>query len=286
MKKSILLTLLATSSLAFSVLYTQNAQAMTQDPIAAGAAASQNSTLEQSAASTAAEEIENEVRSLPDQVSDFFGSIQNFVANLPETFEGLLSRTIGTLGIPDLKQASDQAEDTPTSEDEATALSEQLENQQDGQGSYAIRNDIADKASRDTALGIANSATLSEQAQQEQAQRAQQAAQLTQQNLQLGQESQSLDVTQQILQNLSQQTALNGQVNHEVLREAQQARIDRAIANTLNAQQARDLSIITTTDRRQGIAAGNAATQQTGLIALPGGYYLGSDSQADLNDND
>ncbi len=280
-----MLALLTATSFIFSISYTQNAHALTQDPIAAGAAASQQSLPNQQPLPSSTRQIESTTFSVTDQinqvgnqVSSLFGGIQNFVTNLPKTFENVLNGALGAFGIPDLKQATDQADSTPTSSNEATALSELLENQQSGQGSYAIRNDIAGKASRDTALGIAYSATLSQQAQQDLTQRAQQASQQTQENTQLGQESQSLDVTQQILQNLSLQTALNGQVNHDMLKEAQQGRVDRAIANTLSAQQARDLSMITTTDRRKSIAAGNAATQQTGLMTLPGGFYLGSET--------
>ncbi|MBW4475147.1 MAG: hypothetical protein KME45_32920 [Stenomitos rutilans HA7619-LM2] len=289
MRKSTLLALLTATSFIFSVSYTQNAQALTQDPIAAGAAVNQPPLPNQPSLPTATGQGNTTVLSVPNQinqvssqlgnqVSSIFGGIQSFVTNLPRTFESVLNGALGAFGIPDLKQTTDQAGSTPTSSNESAALSEQLENQQGGQGSYAIRHDIAGKASRDTALGIAYAATLSQSAQQALAQRAQQTAQQTQANTQLGQESQSLDVTQQILQNLSLQTALNGQVNQEVLKEAQQGRVDRAIANTLSAQQARDLSMITTTDRRRGIAAGNAATQQTGLMTLPGGFYLGSET--------
>ncbi|MHC5720502.1 MAG: hypothetical protein ACYTX0_52895, partial [Nostoc sp.] len=90
-------------------------------------------------------------------------------------------------------------------------------------------------------------------------------------------ESQSLDVTQQILQNLSQQTALTSRVNERMLIEAQQARIDRGLSNTLTAQTAKELSAINTADRRKSVAAGNAATQQAGLLIMPGGITLGSD---------
>ncbi|WP_414553069.1 hypothetical protein [Anabaena sp. CCY 0017] len=93
----------------------------------------------------------------------------------------------------------------------------------------------------------------------------------------MGEESQNLDVTQQILQNLSQQTALNSRVKERMLQESQQARIDRALINTITAQTAKELSAINTADRRKSIAAGNAATQQMGLLIMPGGMTLGAD---------
>lgn len=100
----------------------------------------------------------------------------------------------------------------------------------------------------------------------------------TQTIINLGEESQSLDVTQQILQNLSQQTALNGQINERIFQEAQQARIDRALNNTLITQTAKELAAINTADRRKSIAAGNAMSQQAGLLMMPGGVTLGNDN--------
>jgi hypothetical protein len=97
----------------------------------------------------------------------------------------------------------------------------------------------------------------------------------TEQNVQLGEESQSLDVTQQILQNLSQQTALSAQVQMRNLQEAQQARTDRAINNVLLSQAAKEISALNTGERRGSTASGNQASYQAGMLMLPGGGYLG-----------
>ncbi|MCC5625432.1 hypothetical protein LC574_30820, partial [Nostoc sp. CHAB 5715] len=139
--------------------------------------------------------------------------------------------------------------------------------------------DLGKYATRTVATEIANQATLSQAAQSQMAQIKQATQQDTQESVSLGEESQSLDVTQQILQNLSQQTALSSRVNERMLIEAQQARIDRALSNTLTAQTAKELSAINTADRRKSVAAGNAATRQAGLLIMPGGITLGSDKQ-------
>ncbi|MCC5631969.1 hypothetical protein LC613_30240 [Nostoc sphaeroides CHAB 2801] len=163
--------------------------------------------------------------------------------------------------------------------DPGAVLSETLENKTNGQSSYGIREDLGKYATRTVATEIANQATLSQTAQSQMAQIKQATQQDTQESVSLGEESQSLDVTQQILQNLSQQTALSSRVNERMLIEAQQARIDRALSNTLTAQTAKELSAINTADRRKSVAAGNAATQQAGLLIMPGGITLGSDKQ-------
>jgi hypothetical protein len=264
------------------------AQALTQDPVTAGAAVDRQPISPDDAIgdvtstfNTGRQAI-NQGDDIIDQFRSLLGRVRGFFVDLPGRLGNIINSALGQYGVPDLETVTTEVEETATSQEEGAALSEVLENRQPGQGSYAIRTDLAKQASRETALEITSAATLSQTAQQDMAQRAQATQEETAQNVQLGEESQSLDVTQQIMQNLSQQTALNSRVNERVLQEAQQARVDRAIANAIHAQQARELSVITTTDRRQQIAAGNAANQQTGLLSLPGGYFLGSEETAEL----
>jgi len=156
-------------------------------------------------------------------------------------------------------------------------MSERTENKTNGQSSYGIRADIGKDTTRNVVTEIANQTTLSQTAQTQMAQVKQVTQQDTQKIISLGEESQSLDVTQQILQNLSQQTALNSQINQRIFQEAQQARIDRSLNNTLIVQTAKELAAINTADRRKNIAAGNAMTQQAGLLMMPGGVTLGDE---------
>ena len=264
-----------------------NAQAMTQDPIAAGAAANRQSVpttaLPNEVTSTirTGQAAVQDSRNVINQVQGWLGNVRDFFADLPDTLGTIINGALGQYGVPDLEEVVNQVEKTDTSQEAGAALSEALETRQTGRGSYAIRTDLANQASRETATEVTSAATLSKTAQEQMAERARLTQQETQQNVQLGEESQSLDVTQQILQNLSQQTGLNSQVNERILQEAQQARVDRALGNALNAQQARELAAMTTIDRRQRISAGNDANQQAGLLALPGGYYLGSEAIAE-----
>lgn len=212
------------------------------------------------------------------QINDFLGDVQNFVQNdLLSPVNNLIQSTLGAFQVPDLSQLWSQIMGGSASRDPGAVLSETLENKTNGRSSYGIREDLSKYAARATATGVADQSTLSQAAQTQMAQVRQATQQNTQESVRLGKESQGLDVTQRIMQNLSQQTALNSQVNERVLQEAQQARVDRAIGNTLSAQTARELSAITTADRRKNISAGNAASQQGGLLMMPGGVTLGSD---------
>ncbi|MDF5708245.1 MAG: hypothetical protein PUP90_11310 [Nostoc sp. S4] len=214
------------------------------------------------------------------QINDFVGDVKNFAQNdLFNPLGNLLNSTLGAIQIPDLNKVLARIMNGSANNDPGAVLSETLENKTNGQSSYGIREDLSKYATRTVATEIANQATLSQTAQSQMAQIKQATQQDTQENVSLGEESQGLDVTQQILQNLSQQTALSSRVNERMLIEAQQARIDRALSNTLTAQTAKELSAINTADRRKSVAAGNAATQQAGLLIMPGGITLGSDKQ-------
>lgn len=225
--------------------------------------------------------IENVIK----EVDQFIGDVRGFVQNdLFGTLNELLSSSLGAIKIPDLSQVSHEILNAPTSRYEGTQLSDQLENKlgsSDSQGSTAIMSELDRQAQRNTAIGIADGSTLSEEAQAQSRSVLQATEQDTTQNVQLAEESQSLDVSQHILQNLSQQTALNAQVNARVLQEAQQARTDRAINNVLLSQAAQEISAINTSDRRGSITSGNQASSQAGMLMLPGGGYLGQTTHDD-----
>jgi hypothetical protein len=59
----------------------------------------------------------------------------------------------------------------------------------------------------------------------------------------------------------------------------QQAQIDRALANVLSAQQAKELSELNITHRQESAAASTASATQAGLMQMPGGITLGRDNE-------
>lgn len=218
------------------------------------------------------------VSSTENQINDFLGDVQSFVRDdVLSPVNNLIQSTLGAFQLPDLSQLWSQVMGGSANRDPGVVLSETLENKTNGRSSYGIREDLSQYISRATATGVADQSTLGQEAQTQMTQVRQATQQNTQESVRLGEESQGLDVTQRIMQNLSQQTALNSQVNERVLQEAQQARVDRAIGNTLSAQTASELSAITTADRRRTISAGNTASQQGGLLMMPGGVTLDSD---------
>ncbi|WP_413176233.1 hypothetical protein [Anabaena azotica] len=219
------------------------------------------------------------VENTENQINNFIGDVTNFVQqDLFSPITDLINSTIGAFQIPDISKLWNQILSGTVNQSPGAILSEILENKTNGQSSYGIREDIGKNTTRNVVNEIANQTTLGENAQTQMAQIKEATRQDTQTIINLGEESQSLDVTQQILQNLSQQTALNGQINERIFQEAQQARIDRALNNTLITQTAKELAAINTADRRKSIAAGNAMSQQAGLLMMPGGVTLGNDN--------
>lgn len=221
------------------------------------------------------------VENVAQQINSFIGDVTGFVKNdIFGSLNNLLSSAMGSLNVPDLQQVTDDIMKTATSQRTGTQLSEALENKTSGQGngSYAIRSDYNDQAQRNAAIGTTNGATLTHAAQQASKQKLDATNQDTQRNVQLAQESQNLDVTQQILQNLSQQTALNAQVQNRLYAEAQQARSASALGLTLEVQTAKQVGAANIANRQSNIASGNMASLQAGMMMMPGGATLGSDS--------
>lgn len=223
-----------------------------------------------------------------------------FFDNIIDSLNQKLTEITGVLGLPDLQQVMDSIMSDSTSDNQGTELSARIENKPDG--SYAIQSDLAEQAALKTANIQADSATLGEEAQlhtssqiqlvrdrvNNNIQLSEESADLSNESQTLGSQSQSLDVSQQILQNISAQSALQAEQNaktasqmaaiaenQEVLIQLhQQAKIDRALANIVDAQQASNLSEVNTTQRREDASISITSSTQAGMLFMPGGMTL------------
>ncbi|NJS41783.1 hypothetical protein HC766_05650 [Candidatus Gracilibacteria bacterium] len=219
----------------------------------------------------------------------------NKVEKFSSEIESTLSSFLGELKVPDLKEAVKSIMDGNTSESEGTKLSAVLEKKP--QDSYSLKENTAELAERESAVSEANKATLSKEAQQKQAQmkeivqqNVEQTNRESQNSMELGADSEGQDVTQNIMRNISQQsaiaaqqTALLAENQSALIMQGQQAQIDRSLANILNAQQAEELNEINTANRRQDAAAATASSTQTGLFQMPGGITLGASEDGNHN---
>jgi hypothetical protein len=287
-KSSKVLLLAIVIALSSAIINTTRAAALTQDPANATTQAGQSTNTptsteisqmgtkaaSQTTGSSFFTPIENVVQSVNNFIDDVTGFVQNDVFG---SLNNLLSSTLGAIKVPVLNQVSDNIMKSSTANNEGTKLSETLENKIGGEGSYAIKDDFNKQAERAAAIGVANGATLSTQAQERSAQQLLAAQTATHNSNQLSEDSKNQDVTQRIMQNISQQTALNTQTNEMLIQEAQQARTDRAVNNVLTAQAAKEIAAINTSSRRADAASNNAASQQAGMLMLPGGGTIGAD---------
>jgi hypothetical protein len=269
MKHKITSTIVTAVILLSMGFYGSAAQAKTQD------------TLQENARrSTSAGGLIEEGRGLIDEIKSLIGSVTDFASDLPGKLGESVNSALGAFGVPDLETVLADLTGSATADDESAQVAEALEGNMtgkgtDGKGSFAIREDQASRAAREAAVETASAATLSDKAQERMVQNAQAAAQAVQENASLAEDSQGSDVTQHIMQNLSQQTALSAKVNQQILQESQQARVDRAISIQLDAQMAKELAGANIADRREAMAASSTVIQYSGMVMMPGGHYLG-----------
>ncbi len=215
------------------------------------------------------EQINDELGRTGDRVIDtIFGnlpdSIVGFFGGLEETVDDFVRSRIPDIGkIIDLVFNRDLSEaDLPSRQQ-----SETLEGTPD---SYAISESETDAIVREILVETVESSSLNESAQTNLKQTAVLVQKTVDESVNLGEDSQNRDVTQQILQNLSQQEAISATRQGIIVQQNQQARVDRAISNILNAQQAEELAAINAAKRREEIGTTNLTVRQWGLLRLPG----------------
>lgn len=223
-----------------------------------------------------------------------------FFDNIINSLNQKLTELTGELGLPDLQQVIDSIMSNSKSENKGTELSTRIENKPDG--SYAIQSDLAKQAAIITTNLEANRATLGQEAQEATSEQINLVKDRVNNNIQLSEESrdlsdeaeslatesQSLDVSQQILHNISAQSALEAKQNANVASQMaliaenqetliqlhQQAQIDRALANMIDAQQASNINEANTMQRREDASISITSSTQAGMLLMPGGMTL------------
>jgi hypothetical protein len=218
--------------------------------------------------------VSSEIRSVLAQLSGWFnlGAIFGSDGAIAQVLQGNLS----ALAIPDTsKTAATIFQDGNLGESSTLANRLEIKTQQP---SFSVKADLNHSSDRDAARGIAYSSAISEAAQTQGAQRLQSVNTAATVNTQLGQESQTLDVTQQIMQNLSGQMAQDAQIQASLYGEAYQARIDRANGLILQTQMAELLNGKNASERRAEIAANRGAGRGAAFLNLPGGKVLDGSS--------
>jgi hypothetical protein len=140
--------------------------------------------------------------------------------------------------------------------------------------SYAIRQELANSYEINGILSILQEKNLGQSAQTEAQTNINNSIDAMNNNQNLANQSQTTDVSQQILQNISAQLGLLGSINQQTTQQITQTRQEQALNTVLTAQLAKQLSEQNTLQRREAISTLNTATYNTGLISLPGKAVL------------
>ncbi len=213
------------------------------------------------------EELDRSVDNIIDNIFDHLpDSVQGFLGGLEDTVSDFVSTK-----IPDIGKIVDIVFNSELEEGEADLPSRQQSETLEGTpDNYPISESETDAVVREILVETVGSTTLNESAQTNLKQTAVRVQKSVDESVKLGEDSQSRDVTQQILQNLSQQEAVSATRQGIIIQQNQQAQVDRAISNMLNAQQAEELAGINAAKRREDIGTTNLTVRQWGLIRLPG----------------
>ena len=193
---------------------------------------------------------------LPD-IGGFFGGLEEIVGDFINS------------KIPDVDKIIELIFSSGSEGEAELPSKEQSEKLESSPESYSISETEADAVVREVLVEIVESSTLSEEGQTKLKETAVFVQQTVEESVNLGEDSQNRDVSQQILQNLSQQEAISATRQGVIVQQNQQAQVDRAISNILNAQQAEELNAINTAKRREEIGTTNLTVRQWGMIRLP-----------------
>ena len=195
-------------------------------------------------------------------LADFLDGIP-FLNNLKNQIEGIRQEVLN-FKIPSTERikviVNQNIEDLSTS-------TERLENSPDNP---SIVKEIEDKVIRATFEDVIEETSLGTQGQQRLAEVAELVQKTVEDNIDLGEESQTLDVSQQILQNISKQNALSASNQSILITQNQQAQVDRAMGNLLQAQTAEELAKINAKARRETAGSNDLLQRQWGLVRIPG----------------
>ncbi len=209
-------------------------------------------------------------------LNDILDSVVQIVPdNLPDGITGIIAGLKGIIDdfvsseIPDIDKIIEIVSNSGSDEIDLPSK-QQSENLEGNPDSYTIAESESDAIVREILVETVKSSTFDELAQTKLKEIAVFVEKTVDESVDLGENSQNRDVTQQILQNISQQEAISATTQGIIAQQNQQAQIDRAINNMLSAQQAEELSAMNAAKRREELGTTNLTVRQWGLIRLPG----------------
>lgn len=209
-------------------------------------------------------------RDLAKDIADFWGlgglfdGVLDFFEAIEETNE--LSLEVRS---PDWNTIRDTIEGTDT---RAKELGRQLEDRTSD--SYHIERDESEQIQRELIQDSISTTTTSKDAREALAASLVEIEAALKKSGELSKDSADTDVSQQILQNLSEQSGINTQLLGTISAQNIQAQKDRSNQINLALQQARHNAIATTRARRQASIANDLGISAWGTISTPTFLYV------------
>jgi hypothetical protein len=171
----------------------------------------------------------------------------------------------GALGLPDAKQIEAEINNARPS-----AFEEIAGSKTGGEGSPVIKLDLVTQFERNLTDEVADQTALTEEGQQKLRENAEAATAALEGSQQLAADSESQDVSQNILRNISGQLALQQQTGTLTTVDNQLRARDDALRNKMLVDAVRELQGDRIQDRREDAAAYSDAITQGAQIILPG----------------
>ena len=149
-------------------------------------------------------------------------------------------------------------------------LSSSTESFENSPDSLPIAEEVYNTVVRATIVDVVEETSLSDDAQERIAEVTQFVQGATDKNIELAEESQTLDVTQQIMQNVSDQLASSATIQNVLVGQNQEAQVSRAMSNLLQAQVADAIEGANAQSRRDRAGSSQQLQQYWGLVRVPG----------------
>lgn len=178
---------------------------------------------------------------------------------------GSSSIEAGEIGLPDPERVAESIKTKKTSPAE-----ELLGAKTGGGGSVVIKDDLRTLFQVNLAKEVAEASALTDKAQEKLKKKTEAATEALKKSAELAQDSESQDVTQNIMRNISAQQWLQQQTISILAMNAQTEQRDDAIANTLMAESLRELNGERVAKNRELASAYSAAITHGAQFTLPG----------------
>ena len=206
---------------------------------------------------------------LPEPIAELFRDITNIVGEV-ETFLSELGIEVdfGDLGLPNIEQALELFEENNQIDIASDVFGTQT-------GSTVIIDDSLRKQYlKDLSHEFAQNSTLSVEGQQNTAEQIELSQETAEISNQYAQDSNGQDVSQNILRNISNQLALQQQLDTMVYFGLQEEKIARSLNLAIQGESVVALDKLTTIRDREAISIFKAGTYHQGLLSIPAQHLV------------